>query len=83
MSTIEKQDVITFRQQPVKYIKDKETLEIFKKDHYKHVLKFLQKGPMTITDLMEAFEKLGEDFEKSDKSIYRYLKDLIKAKLVA
>lgn len=83
MSTIEKQDVITFRQQPVKFIRDRETLEIFKKDHYKYVLKFLQKGPMTITDLMEAFEKLGEDFEKSDKSIYRYLKDLIKAKLVA
>lgn len=83
MSELEKQDVITFKQQPVKFIKDKPTLEIFRKEHYKYVLKFLHKGPMTITDLMEAFEKLGEDFEKSDKSIYRYLKDLIKAKLVA
>jgi predicted transcriptional regulator len=83
MSEIESQDVITYKQQPVKFIRDKPTLEIFKKEHYKYVLKFLQKGPMTITDLMQSFEKLGEDFEKSDKSIYRYLKDLIKAKLVA
>jgi hypothetical protein len=83
MSEMEKQDVITFKQQPVKFIRDKPTLEIFKKEHYKYVLKFLQKGPMTITDLIDAFEKLGKDFEKSDKSIYRYLKDLIKAKLVA
>ena len=48
----------------------------------KYVLKFLQRGPMSIADLEESFASLGKKFERSDKSIYRYLKELINRKLV-
>jgi len=78
---MESQDVITFRQIPVKIINDADTLEFFKDPNLKLVVAFLKRGPMTITDLERLFKKKGN--EKSDKSIYRYLHKLIQAKIVA
>jgi len=78
---MESQDVITFRQIPVKIINDEKTLEFFKDPNLKLVVSFLKKGPMTINDLERLFKNKGN--EKSDKSIYRYLHKLIQAKIVA
>jgi hypothetical protein len=78
---MESQDVITFRQIPVKIINDADTLEFFKDPNLKLVVAFLKRGPMTITDLEKLFKDKGN--EKSDKSIYRYLHKLIQAKVVA
>jgi hypothetical protein len=78
----ETQDVILTQQDPVKFIRDAETLEIFKDENLKYVLKFLQMGPMSIADLEDEFRKMGPKYERSDKSIYRYLKELIKKNLV-
>jgi len=75
------QNVVTFKQKPVIIIRDKETLELFKDENLVYVLKFLRKEPMSIDDLVAAFQKIG--IEKSDKSVYRYLHKLIKAKLAA
>jgi hypothetical protein len=82
MSETASEDVILYDQDPVKFIRDKETLDVFKDENLKYVLKFLQKGPMSIADLEDAFANLGKKFERSDKSIYRYLKELINKKLV-
>lgn len=75
------QEVITYKQKPVRIISDEKTLEYFKDENLMRVVKFLRNGPMSISDLEEAFKKIGD--EKSDKTIYRYLHKLIKAKLVA
>lgn len=75
------QEVITYKQVPVKMISDIETLELFQDENLMYVVKFLRNGPMSISDLEKAFKDIGE--EKSDKTIYRYLHKLIKAKLVA
>ncbi|NHJ05969.1 MAG: hypothetical protein EAX90_14170 [Candidatus Heimdallarchaeota archaeon] len=75
------QEVITYRQKPVKIIRDNKTLEFFRDENLMYVIKFLKNGPMSIQDLENAFTKIG--VEKSDKTIYRYLHKLIQAKLVA
>ncbi|HUT80318.1 MAG TPA: hypothetical protein VMZ29_03870 [Candidatus Bathyarchaeia archaeon] len=77
----ESKDAISYKQKPVKIIRDRKILELFKDENLDIVLKFLKKGPMSITDIEESFKKIGD--EKSDKSIYRYLHKLIQAKLVA
>ena len=75
------QEVITYKQKPVRIIRDEETLEYFKDENLMYVIKFLKDGPMSIQDLEKAFKRIGE--EKSDKTIYRYLHKLIQGKLVA
>ena len=75
------QEVITYRQKPVKIIRDLDTLEFFRDENLMRVIKFLRNGPMSIQDLEKAFKEVGD--EKSDKTIYRYLHKLIQAKLVA
>ena len=75
------QDVITYTQPTVKVINEEKTVEIMRDENLWPVLRYLQRGPMSINDLVNLFKKDGE--EKSDKTIYRYLHDLIEAKLVA
>jgi len=45
------------------------------------IIQFLRAGPKTVNYLVKDFKKVG--IKKSDKSIYRYLKELIEANLVA
>lgn len=75
------QEAITYKQKPVKIIKDQETLEVFHDENLMTVLSFLKKGPCSIGDLVSKFK--AYDNEKSDKTIYRYLHKLIQVKLVA
>jgi hypothetical protein len=78
---MESQDIITYKQAIVKVVDNEKTVDILKDSNLWPVLKFLQMGPMTINDLVETFSKKGD--KKSDKTIYRYLHTLVKAKLVA
>ena len=75
------QEAITYKQKPVKIIKDQKTLKVFHKENLMMVLKYLKKGPCSIQDLVTKFKE--HDNEKSDKTIYRYLHKLIEVKLVA
>ncbi|MHA2246968.1 MAG: ArsR family transcriptional regulator [Candidatus Hodarchaeales archaeon] len=82
MSADQPQDAITYSQKLMKEITDKKTIKIFKDENLMLVLKFLRmsKGVMTVKELVDSFEKTGT--EKSDKTIYRYLKKLEDAGLV-
>lgn len=75
-------DAITYSQPLLKEITDDEIIQLFKDKNISPVIEFLRthKGPMTVTELEEAFKIIGE--EKSDKTIYRYLKRLEEAGLV-
>ncbi|MFX0124161.1 MAG: winged-helix domain-containing protein [Candidatus Hodarchaeota archaeon] len=76
------QDAITYSQPLLKEITDDETIQLFKDKNLSCVIEFLRthKDPMTVTELEDSFKKIGE--EKSDKTIYRYLKKLEDAGLV-
>ncbi len=82
MSDNQPQDAITYSQLLMKEITDEATIKLFKDKNLSSVLGFLRthKDPMTMRELEENFRKIGE--EKSDKTIYRYLKKLEKAGLV-
>jgi hypothetical protein len=81
------QDVLSFKQAPIKIVRDTKTAKILKDPLYFPIVKALRKGPMTVRELEQAYNVLAADSEtcepKSDKTIYRYLKVLENAKLVA
>ena len=76
------QDAVAYSQSLMKEITDEETIQLFKDKNLSRVIEFLRthKGAMTVPELEESFKKIGE--EKSDKTIYRYLKKLEDAGLV-
>lgn len=82
----ESQDIISFTPAPVKILRDKETLEILEDPAYYLIIKVLRKGPMTVRDLDEAYNRAAAEDKKyeskSDKTLYRYLKHLEKVDLV-
>ena len=82
MSDNQPQDAITYSQPLMKEIMDDEIIKLFKDKNLSSVLGFLRthKDPMTMRELEESFRKIGE--EKSNKTIYRYLKKLEEASLV-
>lgn len=82
MSDNQSEDATPYPQLLMKEITDKETLKLFKDKNLSSVIEFLRthKGPMTLRELKESFMKIGK--EKSDKTIYRYLKKLEDADLV-
>ena len=64
------QDVITYNRKNFKYVKSIEVDE-----NHELLRKILrEKGPMTIKEIISSFKNEGK--EKSEKSIYRYIKDL-------
>ena len=76
------QDAVTYSQKLIREINDEKTIQLFKDKNLSRVIEFLRthKGAMTVPELEESFKKIGE--EKSDKTIYRYLKKLEDAGLV-
>ncbi len=83
---MQSQDVISFKPERIKIIRDKKTMDaLYDPNHYP-IIKALRKGPMTVREIEEAYKKEAKDVEdleaKSDKTIYRYLKVLEKAGLV-
>ncbi len=82
----EVQDVLTFKPVPVKIIRHEDTLKSIEDPSYYLIIKVLRKGPMTVKEIEEAYNKeakLADIYEpKSDKTLYRYLKHLEKVDLV-
>ena len=77
---MEVQDVITYNQKIVSYIKDKDIAQYFYDKDYGLLLQFLRSGPKTIKEIENAYS--SAENEKSDKTIYRYIKDLTEHGLV-
>lgn len=80
------QDMVTYQPPPVKVIRDTEVINLFYIPNYYVIIIALRQGPMTVRDLEHAFKEEAKKHEglqpRSDKSIYRYLKELEKAGLV-
>lgn len=68
------QDVITYNQKVTQRIKDKEVSKYFYDKDYGLLLTFLRTGPKTIKEIEEAYKAEGN--EKSDKTLYRYIRTL-------
>lgn len=68
------QDVITYNQRITKKIVDKEVAKYFYDKDYGLLLMFLRTGPKTIKEIEEAYAAEGN--EKSDKTLYRYIRTL-------
>ena len=75
-----KQQAITYKQKAILILNDEQSL-CFNDTNLAWLLKFLAKGPLTISDLENVFKKHGK--EKSEKTLYRYLSKLLKVGLVA
>jgi len=78
--SVEVQDVITYNQKIVSYIKDTEIAQYFYDKDFGLLLQFLRSGPKTLKEIEDAYKTA--DNEKSDKTIYRYIKDLTENGLV-
>ena len=74
------QDVVTYQQKITHNITDKEVAQYFYDKDYGILLTFLRTGPKTIKEIEEEYTEKGN--EKSDKTIYRYIKTLEEAGLV-
>ena len=75
------QDVITYKQKTVVALTEEQVEQLFSDANLSYIIKFLRPGPRTVKELEKDFEKKG--IKKSDKSIYRYLKNLIEVGMVA
>ncbi|MHA2250914.1 MAG: winged helix-turn-helix domain-containing protein [Candidatus Kariarchaeaceae archaeon] len=81
METNTYQDIINYEPQLLKAIHDDEISKIISDSIYAPIITILRKGPMTVKEIEEAYNRVA-DAPKSDKTIYRYLKELEKAELV-
>ena len=75
------QDVVTYKQDTVKTLNEEQVNLMYSDENLSYIIKFLRVGPRTVKELEADFTKKG--IKKSDKSIYRYLKNLIEIGLVA
>jgi hypothetical protein len=75
------QDVVTFNQQTIIELTEKQAEVLHGDENLYYIIKFLRPGPRTVKELENDFTHKG--IKKSDKSIYRYLKSLIELGLVA
>ncbi|MHA1401373.1 MAG: hypothetical protein ACTSQE_13575 [Candidatus Heimdallarchaeaceae archaeon] len=90
------QDVLTYQPKQVMVILDEKQRELIRDQQYNPITRVLREGPLTVQQITERYNNLikkeckivdqgEEEIEKrqrSEKSIYRYLKDLEKAGLV-
>ncbi|HUU78510.1 MAG TPA: winged helix-turn-helix domain-containing protein [candidate division Zixibacteria bacterium] len=74
-------NIISYKQKMVLKPDDKMMSEVLSDENLMLIITALRKGPMTVDELVKEFEK--QNIQKSDKSVYRYLKELIDKKLVA
>ncbi len=68
------QDVITYNQRVTLKVKDKEVSKYFYDKDYGLLLTVLRTGPKTIKEIEEVYAAEGN--EKSDKTLYRYIRTL-------
>ena len=76
---MEKRDLVTYRPKLLRHFEQQDYI-LFEDENLNFVIKNLRKGPATISDLAEAFKENGKN--KSESTVYRYVKKLMDAKLV-
>ena len=79
--TVSFQDVVNFKPKNYIYISQDKWNRIFKDASYYSIIKLLMKGSKTAEEIYKQFPQTGK--KKSDTTIYRYVKDLIKEEIVA
>ena len=86
-----------FEQEGFKIITDPKTIEFFKDENYSTILTVLREKPMTVKDIVKEYNKVIEEKSKkfgwskkekenrlrTDKTIYKYVKDLVNVNLIA
>lgn len=81
------QDVVDFEPAVLEIISDEKKLKILKDTNYHVIISILCKGPMTVQEITKAFDEWASMSPrvatKTDKTIYRYLKFLEEAGMVA
>ncbi|MDH5403362.1 MAG: hypothetical protein OEZ01_02230 [Candidatus Heimdallarchaeota archaeon] len=77
----EYKDILTFEPVLFKVIEEEEVQKLIRDPLYAPLIMILRDGPMTVREI-EARYNEEADKERSDKSIYRYLKTLEKAEIV-
>ena len=78
---MEYKDFITEEQDQIFIIEDEETFRLLSDSKYSPIFVALNQGPMTIKELVKAYNALSES-PKKQTSIYNYLMDLMKHDLV-
>lgn len=87
----------SFKQEEVRVVRDPKLVKIFYDESYAPIFWVLRSGPMTVKDIENKYNEIVkikgsergvskkdlENLERSDKSIYRYIKELTKIGLVA
>ena len=77
------QDLITKSQVAVKVIRDQSVIEKLYDENYEPIIVILRDGPLTIKELYKKYnEHVGKKEEKSEMTIYRYVKELDKVDIV-
>lgn len=78
--TQDHQDIVTYQPVILKVLSDKKALKLLDDPSYYALISFLRPGPMTVEDIEKAYQETENP--KSDKTIYRYLKNLEKVGIV-
>jgi len=87
----------SFKQEEVRVVRDPKLVKFFYDESYAPIFWVLRSGPMTVKDIESRYNEMVklkgserglskkdlEKLERSDKSIYRYIKELTKIGLVA
>ncbi len=97
MIIIAYQDVLTYKPKHVQVLVDEKQIQLIRDPQYNIIVRVLREGPMTVQEITEKYNKiiqkactidgkleeiLLEKKQRSEKSIYRYLKDLQKVGLL-
>lgn len=71
------EDIITYKTEDVRVVFNPQIVDILTDTNYAPVLKALSKNYLTVKELIQKYKELS-GVEKSQKTMYRYLKDLKK-----
>jgi hypothetical protein len=71
------EDIITYKTEDVKVVFNPQIVDILTDTNYSPVLKALSREYLTVKDLIQKYKELT-GIEKSQKTMYRYLKELKK-----
>lgn len=81
VETENSRDFVEFQPKMIMVIEEEKIAKLVIDDLYFPILQVLRKGPMTVKEIEEEYNSIASQ-QKSDKTIYRYLKTLQQANLV-
>ena len=85
--TAEYEDIIRYEPEPLVFVADEQANNLLWDLSQNPIIRILRQGPMTAREIEAEYNKIAESSDlvekKSDTTIYRYLKALEKASLVA